>query len=365
MREADETGGDAGYRDAGFMALVAILTLLFAWVLWPFFGAILWGVVAAILFAPLHRRLARAVPASPTLAALATLSIIVLIVIIPFLAVGAALVREASEAYQAVQSGRISLDDIFSRIAAALPQWAAAMLDNIGLKNLADVQQRLSAALAASGQALATRALSIGQVTAGFIINLAVMLYLLFFLIRDGEALLSRVTRAVPLRPARRRALLAQFALVVRATIKGGILVALLQGALGGLIFWFLGIPTPLLWAALMAFLSLIPAVGAGLVWLPVAIYLMATGALWQGAVLIAYGALVIGLVDNLLRPILVGKDTKMPDYVVLVSTLGGIEIFGLNGFVIGPVIAAMFIAAWQIMADDEEAAATDAPPRP
>ena len=102
-------------------------------------------------------------------------------------------------------------------------------------------------------------------------------------------------------------------------------------------------------WAVLMAFLSLLPAVGTALVWLPVAIYFLVTGAVWQGLVLIAYGILVIGLVDNVLRPILVGKDTKMPDYVVLVSTLGGIAIFGFNGFVIGPLIAAMFIAAWDI----------------
>jgi predicted PurR-regulated permease PerM len=127
--------------------------------------------------------------------------------------------------------------------------------------------------------------------------------------------------------------------------------VALVQGALGGLIFWFLGIHAALLWAVVMAVLSLLPVVGTALVWLPVAIYFLVTGARWQSLVLIAYGVLVIGLVDNLLRPILVGKDAKMPDYVVLVSTLGGIEVFGFNGFVIGPVIAAMFMAAWDIFA--------------
>jgi predicted PurR-regulated permease PerM len=98
-----------------------------------------------------------------------------------------------------------------------------------------------------------------------------------------------------------------------------------------------------------MAFLSLLPAVGSALIWLPVALYLLATGAVWQGFVLIAYGVLVIGLVDNLLRPFLIGIDTKLPDYLVLISTLGGIAIFGLNGFVIGPVVAAMFIATWDI----------------
>jgi predicted PurR-regulated permease PerM len=138
---------------------------------------------------------------------------------------------------------------------------------------------------------------------------------------------------------------------VIRATVKGGILVALVQGALGGLIFWILGIGAALLWAVLMAFLSLVPAIGAGLIWIPVALYLLASGSIVSGVVLIAYGVLVIGLVDNVLRPILVGKDTKLPDYVVLITTLGGIDALGLNGFVVGPVIAAMFLAAWDIFA--------------
>ena len=160
-------------------------------------------------------------------------------------------------------------------------------------------------------------------------------------------------------------ALTLKFVIVIRATVKGDFLVALLQGALGGLIFWFLGIGAPLLWAVVMAFLSLLPAIGAALVWMPVAIYLLATGAVWQGIVLNLYGTLVIGLVDNFLRPILVGKDTKLPDYVVLISTLGGIATFGLNGFVIGPVIAAMFIAAWDIFSESKQRAGIPDPSIP
>ena len=132
--------------------------------------------------------------------------------------------------------------------------------------------------------------------------------------------------------------------------------MAALQGVLGGIIFWFLGVPAAVLWGLVMAFLSLLPAVGSALIWLPVALYLLATGAVWQGLVLIAYGALVIGLVDNLLRPFLIGMDTKLPDYVVLISTLGGIAIFGLNGFAIGPVIAAMFVATWDIFSTQGQA---------
>jgi predicted PurR-regulated permease PerM len=126
-------------------------------------------------------------------------------------------------------------------------------------------------------------------------------------------------------------------------------LVAAIQGALGGLGFWYLGVSGALLWAVLMAFLSLLPAIGAGLVWVPVAVYFLLAGVLWKSLALTAYGLLVIGLVDNLLRPILVGKDTRMPDYIVMITTLGGMAVFGINGFVLGPVIAAMFIAVWHI----------------
>ena len=128
--------------------------------------------------------------------------------------------------------------------------------------------------------------------------------------------------------------------------------MAALQGALGGLIFWILGLHAPVLWGVVMGLLALLPAIGAAVVWLPVAIYLLATGSTLQGMVLLVFGALVIGLVDNILRPLLVGQDTKMPDFIVLISTLGGLATFGLNGFVVGPVIAAMFIAAWDIFSE-------------
>ena len=172
-----------------------------------------------------------------------------------------------------------------------------------------------------------------------------------FFLLRDGDELARRIRTAIPLHPDQRRELFEMFTTVTRATVKGNVVTAIVQGALGGLIFWILDVHAPVLWGVVMAFLSLLPAVGCALVWLPVAIFFLVTGAIWQGVVLIAFGVLVIGLVDNVLRPILVGKDTKMPDYVVLVSTLGGIAIFGLNGFVIGPLIAAMFMSVWEIFA--------------
>ena len=336
-------------EDKNFLFLIIVVTLAFAWILWPFYGAVLWGTVTAIMFAPLYRRLTRSMRDRRNLAALATVLVIVAIVILPLSLIAASLLQEASGVYERVQSGGLEPIRFFQQVLDALPAWATNLLNRFGLASLGAMQERLSAELVKGSQYLATQALSIGQSTFDFVVNLCLMLYLLFFLLRDGDTLFERITGAIPLRPEQQRALFLKFTIVIRATVKGDMLVALLQGALGGLMFWFLGISAPLLWTALMAFLSLLPVVGASLVWVPVAIYFLITGAVWHGVVLIAYGALVISLVDNILRPILVGKDTKMPNYVVLISTLGGINVFGLNGLVIGPLIAAMFIATWDI----------------
>ena len=214
------------------------------------------------------------------------------------------------------------------------------------------MQERFSAVLTEGRPSHRGAGAAIGQNALGLVVSFFVMLYLLFFLLRDGDALARRIRDAVPLHIAQQNALFRRFATVIRATVKGSIVVAIVQGALGGLIFWLLGIEGALLWGAVMAVLSLLPAVGAGLVWLPVSLYLLVTGAIWQGIVLIAFGALVISMVDNVLRPILVGGDTKIPDYLVLIATLGGITIFGVNGLVIGPVIAAMFLAAWDLFSE-------------
>ena len=186
------------------------------------------------------------------------------------------------------------------------------------------------------------------------------LLYLLFFLLRDGRELSARIRNAIPLPADQKQAVFDRFTVAVQAIVKGSFVVALVQGALGGLILWFLGIRLAALWGALMAVLSLLPVFGTALVWGPIAAYLLMTGALWQGLLLIVYGVLVIGLVDNLLRPILIGQETQIPDYVVLVSTLGGIATFGANGLVIGPMIAAIFLAVWSAFSVSRQASPDD-----
>jgi predicted PurR-regulated permease PerM len=339
-------------EDRTFLFVVIVVSIGFGWILWPFSGAVLWGVILAIVFASPHRRLREAMGQRRNLAALAAVIIIVAIVILPLSAVGGSLAQEAGGFFKKIQSGEINLAKTFQQVLDVLPTWATNLMDRFGIASLSEVQSMLSAGVMRGGEYLTTKALNIGAGTLDFTISLVVMLYLLFFLFRDGDRLARHLRAAIPLRAEQQNALLSKFTAVIRATVKGNMLIALLQGVLGGVMFWFLGIGAPLLWTVLMAFLSLLPAVGAGLVWGPAAIYLLATGAIWQGVLLIAYGIFVIGLVDNLLRPVLVGKDTKMPDYLVLISTIGGIEAFGLSGFVIGPVIAALFITVWDIFSE-------------
>ncbi len=340
----------------GFLLLLTAVTLAFAWVLYPFYGAVLWAVVVAVLFAPVYRRLLQSMQGRPSLAAALTVLIIIAMVILPLTMIAASLAQEASSLFAKIQSGEYDFGSYLQRIFDALPAWATGLLERLNVADFSTLREKLASGLMKGGQVLAPQALSIGMNTFDFVIRLGIMLYLLFFLLRDGRARAERISEAIPLRDEQKAALFTRFADVVRATVKGGILVAMAQGTLGGIAFWFLGIHAALLWAVLMAFLSLIPAIGSALVWAPVAIYFLATGAIWQGVGLIVYGVLVIGLVDNLLRPYLVGKGSKLPDYIVLISTLGGIEAFGLNGFVIGPLIAAMFMVSWEIFSASRRA---------
>ena len=343
------------FQQKAFVLLLVVVSLAFIWILLPFYGAVFWGSVLAIIFTPFHRRLLAMMNQRKNLAALTTLLLCLIIVILPFTFMAAALLQEGLMVYQRIRSGDLNFGAYFQQVVTALPPWMSSFLENVGLKDASELKDMLSNGALQGSQLIATQALSIGQNTFEFIVSFGIMLYLLFFLLRDGAVLSIRIKNAIPLSLEHKRLLLSKFTTVVRATVKGNVAVAATQGALGGLIFSFLGIQGALLWGCVMAFLSLLPAVGASLIWAPVAIYFLFTGAIWQGLTLIAFGVLVIGLVDNLLRPLLVGKDTQLPDYVVLISTLGGMVLFGLNGFVIGPVIAALFIAAWDLFSATRE----------
>lgn len=203
----------------------------------------------------------------------------------------------------------------------------------------------------------ATRAGSVvvsqaGAVTSGTVngvLQLFVMLYAMYFFLLDGPAILSRILYYAPLNAEDENKLVGQFVSVTRATIRGSILVGLIQGALAGAAFFVLDLPAAAFWATVMAVLSVIPVLGSGLVWLPASIILMSTGRMAEGLGLMIWGVAIVGTVDNFLRPRLVGRDTKMHDLMVLLSTFGGLALFGLVGFIIGPIVAALFVTVWAL----------------
>lgn len=332
-----------------FLLLLIAVSVAFGLILLPFFGAVFWACVLAIIFTPFYRRLLVIMPKRENLSALATLLLCLVIVILPVTLITASLLQEGQALYHKISSGELKFGTYFHQAIGVLPPWAIKLLDGAGLARFSEAKDTLSNGAAQESQLIAAEGFKIGQNTFEFFVSFGIMLYLLFFLLRDGDILFERIRVAIPLSPEHKRHLFSKFTTVVRATVKGNIAVAALQGALGGLIFSFLGIKGAMLWGTIMAFLSLLPAVGAGLVWVPAAIYFLLTGAIWEGIVLILFGVFVISLVDNVLRPILVGGETRIPDYIVLISTLGGMVLFGVTGFIIGPVIAALFIAAWDL----------------
>ncbi|AWG33899.1 MULTISPECIES: AI-2E family transporter [Alcaligenes] len=332
-----------------FLLLLAAVSAAFVWILLPFYGAIFWGAVLAILFIPLQRKLLAKTKGRRSLSALISLLVIVLIVIIPVILISMSLVQQIASLYELMNSGQLNPGAYLQKILNALPPSVHDFAARFGLHDTASLQEKFSQFAVQGGQFLTKQALNVGQNTFQFLVSLGIMLYMLFFLLRDGVELGRHYRQLIPLSENQKTHLFRKFTTVVRATVKGNIAVAATQGALGGIMFWFLDIQGALFWGVLMAVLSLLPAVGASLIWAPVAIYFFVAGHYVPGIILTAFGILVIGLVDNLLRPLLVGKDTKIPDYVILISTLGGLSIFGLNGFVIGPLIAAMFIACWDL----------------
>jgi predicted PurR-regulated permease PerM len=358
----NETSVQRGF----FFALLFVVTLAFLWLIRGFLQPIFWAIALGIIVYPLHIRLLKRLSGRDSLAAMLSVLVVVVVVILPLIGVGAAVTTEAAALYQRLDTGSFGLDELYARMAGRMPQ-LVGVLERFGI-DPTRLESQISTAAVAASQFVASRAVSFGQDTLRITVFFFLMLYLLFFFLRDGQILLEGLVRALPFGDERERHLLGRFAEVSRATIKGTLVVGIAQGTIGGIAFAFLGIGAPVLWGVVMALLSILPAIGPALVWLPAAIWLIANQHLAAGIALILIGVFVIGLVDNLLRPILVGRDTRMPDYLILLSTLGGLAGFGLAGIIIGPIIAAFFLSVWQMAQAEflaEESGDAPAPPAP
>ena len=346
-----------------FLALVLLVTVAFLALIQGFMQALFWAATLAILFHPIYRYGFMLLGQRASLTAALTLFLIIFIVILPLTFVGFAVTHEATDLYARISSGDIDLQKPLQFLRETLPA-VTSYLDRFGI-DAQRLQQNLSSAAVSVSQWLASQAFNIGQNALQFGVMFCLMLYLLFFFLRDGQSLVKAFMWALPLGDEREQRLFSRFAEVSRATIKGTLAVALVQGGIGGLAFWLLGIKAAVFWGTMMALLSLLPAVGSAIIWGPAALIFIASRAYLKGVILLVIGILVIGLVDNFLRPILVGRDTRMPDYLVLLATLGGLTVFGVSGFVIGPIIAALFLTVWEMFEHEHRGGAARGNPSP
>jgi predicted PurR-regulated permease PerM len=332
-----------------FAALVLATTAFFLWMVRSFLMPVFWAAVFAILFQPLFLWLTHRFGGRRSLAAFAATLAVVVAVLVPSALLVAAVAQQALWLYQRVATGEVNLQAPVDFVERHLPA-VTRFLSEYGI-GAEQVRGSLEGAAIFATQYIAAQALALGQNVLIATILFVLMLYLLFFFFRDGDRILRGIVRAVPMGDLREERLMRKFAQVSRATVKGTLVVAVVQGALGGALFSLVGIQAAIFWGVMMGILSLLPAVGPMLVWLPAAVILLATGAIWQGLAVIVCGILIVSMVDNLLRPILVGRETHMPDYLVLVATLGGLTMFGIAGFVAGPIVAALFLVMWDMFA--------------
>lgn len=335
-----------------FFILVAFTTLAFLGMIRGFLVTTLWAVVLTMIFNGLHNWVLKRVGEQRrNLAAMISVLLVFLFVIIPFVFLSIALVDQGVTLFEKVQSGEVDPSIVVNLVENRLPM-IGEMLGEYGIST-DDLRERLSNLAVEVSQFVANRAVVLGGSIVNTFVQFTLMLYLLFFFFKDGKVIMRKIIDTIPMGNVRERALFTRFAQVSKATLKGTVVVAIVQGSIGGALFALLGLPAALLWGVAMTLLALLPVGGSAIVWFPTAIILFAQGQPTKAIIIIIVGSLIIGLVDNLLRPLLVGRDTEMPDYLVLVSTLGGITYFGLSGFVIGPTIAALFITVWEMMGRD------------
>lgn len=345
-------------QNAFFLGLLILTTLAFVGLIQDFLLPIFWATVLATIFYPLYRWCNAVAGNRSSLASAVTILLIILLVLVPLGLTGFAITSEISALYQRMASGELNPEALVERVERSIPI-ATDFLAQWDL-NVEKLRAEVSNAAVNTSRYLATEAVAFGQNALRITGLTFVMLYLLFFFLRDGVSLLETIVEAAPIGDDRERRLLNKFAEVARATLKGTLVIGLVQGIIGGLLFWILGIEGAVLWGVVMGLLSLLPAVGAAIVWIPAAALLLLTGEVAKGIVLLAGGIVLIGLADNVLRPLLVGRDTQMPDYLILIATLGGLTLFGLSGVVIGPVIAALFLAVWEMFEEEYTETATD-----
>ncbi len=334
-------------RQTFFMLLVVGVTIAFFGMIKSFLLAAFWAIILAITFQRIYRIIRLRLKGRSDAAAVLTLLAIISLVVVPVSLILLSLVNEGRLVAERIGSGEWQVASVLDYLEGQSPR-IEGWLREVGL-TMEKVREDLSSFASRAASAIADQAFTYTQNLIALMAQFFLMLYMLYFFLRDGRDIVRSVMNAIPLGNHREQILINRFTSVVRATLKGTVIVAIVQGSIGGVLFAILGIEGALFWGVLMTLFAFLPVGGSAIVWAPAAIIMLIQGNYVKGIVILIVGSLIIGLIDNLLRPLLVGRDTKMPDYLILLSTLGGIAWFGLSGFVLGPVIAALFLTCWKM----------------
>jgi predicted PurR-regulated permease PerM len=336
------------FRRIFVLSLTLLCALLFLTMIAGFLDALFLAAVFSGFVYPLYRWFESKLGGRRPLASVLTLTVSVLVVLVPFILVLGTVADQAAQvAVRATPWIEQQLRDSSVRGEMKLPGWLPYETE------LEPYTQTIMAKLAEFatkiGGFLADGLAKISQGTVRFFFELFIMIYAMYFFLMGGSKLIERTMAYVPLSGLEQSEIVKVWHSVSRAMIKGTMVIGVIQGTLAGLGFAVAGIPAPAFWGAVMAILSILPVVGTGLVWVPGVIYLLSTGRVVAGIALLVWCVAVVGTVDNILRPYLVGRDTKLPDLFILLSTLGGIAVFGASGLILGPMLAALFMTVLEI----------------
>lgn len=328
-----------------FMFILIGISILAFMLLKPFLTAILAAAVLAATFRWPYKFLFGKIKNKPT-SSLLTCLLVLFVIVIPTLAVFGLVASELGEAYQKFVINNNFYQNRVVEMVDGIKN--SPLASSFNLSQLLEQDQ-----LSQSIKNFSSNALFIIQKTyqniVASLIWIFVMFFALYYFLIDGRAVVDKIMDLSPLKNRYEEELTNKFTSMTRATLKGTVIVGIVQGLLGGIMFWIVGIPSFVVWGVIMIILSIIPAIGSGLIWAPAGIVLLFMGDIWQGVFVLVFGGIVISFIDNILRPKLVGSDTEMHPLLVFFATLGGLIAFGVIGFVIGPVIMALFLTLWDI----------------
>ncbi|MHB8910449.1 MAG: AI-2E family transporter [Syntrophales bacterium] len=328
-----------------FSVLLGGVTLLFLYLLKPFFFPIFWAAVIAGIFHPFYRWINRRMN-SPTLSTMIVFLVIAVLILLPAGIVGKLVFNESLQLYGTLSPDKKNINQSFEHVIDAIADTPLADLFHVNKKFLMAKTEEVVRSIA---NYIFVNLTALTQNTLALLVQFAIMLYTLFFFIRDGDKFLRMAMRIFPLGMGREKLLYDRFRVTARSTLKVTLIIGGIQGILGGIVFFITNIEGALIWGLLMIVMAIVPVVGCSIIWGPAGVLMLLTGHIWEGVLILVFGVAVISMIDNLLRPVLIGKDVEMHPLLIFLSTLGGIVLFGFSGFVIGPIITSLLLAIWEM----------------